>query len=428
LLAGRKLLLADDSVTIQKVIDLTFADEGMEVITVGDGEQAIEKIEQLLPDIVLLDVFMPILNGYEVCDYIKRSEKLKHIPVMLLVGSFEPFDEAEARRVGANDTLTKPFQSIRRLIDRVGGLVSKTPDSEGPTAELPGTEPPEQPKLSSSELEFVTADTRKLAPDAKPIAPEPVAGSWVAEPAPGPVVEPPSIAKTPVIAEPPAIDTAAMAETIRIPEVRAVAEPRLAPEPSFTRETAFSENKMESEFKQAQSEAAPLTEMNDTLLDLDDFEPEETLDAGADDFILDLDLDEPGAVPAGMVYSASAAEAKGSAANWEKPERARGIVGESDFYGEPLAGELVADESQFEPQPHRGRDSQPILSGALERSAGEATFNAQSLSPEVIDAIARRAVEYLSEKVVREIAWEVVPQLAELLIKRQLEQKESQNK
>ena len=82
MLAGRKLLLADDSVTIQKVIDLTFADEGMEVITVGDGEQAIEKIEQSLPDIVLLDVFMPILNGYEVCDYIKRSEKLKHIPAV----------------------------------------------------------------------------------------------------------------------------------------------------------------------------------------------------------------------------------------------------------------------------------------------------------------------------------------------------------
>src|SRR5438034_10012461 len=96
LLAGRKLLLADDSVTIQKVIDLTFADEGMQVIAFGDGREAIAKIEKIAPDVVLADVFMPFMNGYEVCEYIKQHENLKHIPVMLLVRSFEPFDEAEA--------------------------------------------------------------------------------------------------------------------------------------------------------------------------------------------------------------------------------------------------------------------------------------------------------------------------------------------
>ena len=82
--------------------------------------EAIDRSGVSNPDIVLADVFMPSPNGYEVCKYVKTNEKLKHIPVMLLVGSFEPFDEAEARRVGADDILTKPFQSIRRLIDRVG--------------------------------------------------------------------------------------------------------------------------------------------------------------------------------------------------------------------------------------------------------------------------------------------------------------------
>ena len=130
LLAGRKLLLADDSATIQKVIDLTFADEGVRVVAVGNGQEAIEKLLEVEPDIVLADVFMPSPNGYEVCEYVKTNEKLKHIPVMLLVGSFEPFDEAEARRVGADDILTKPFQSIRRLIDRVGALVTSPPAVE----------------------------------------------------------------------------------------------------------------------------------------------------------------------------------------------------------------------------------------------------------------------------------------------------------
>ena len=124
MVTGRKLLLADDSATIQKVVDLTFSDEGLEVITVSDGQQALEKLEEVMPDIVLADVFMPGLNGYQVCEHIKRTERFRHIPVMLLVGSFEPFDEAEARRVGADDYLTKPFQSIRTLIAKVGNLLS----------------------------------------------------------------------------------------------------------------------------------------------------------------------------------------------------------------------------------------------------------------------------------------------------------------
>jgi len=165
LLAGRKLLLADDSATIQKVIDLTFADEGVEVISVSNGQDAIDRLREIHPDVVLADVFMPAPNGYEVCEYVKTHEQFKHIPVMLLVGSFEPFDEAEARRVGADDILTKPFQSIRRLIDRVGALVSSPPvEKERPTAELPKPEEPaEEQRMSTQELAVTTADTLRLS-------------------------------------------------------------------------------------------------------------------------------------------------------------------------------------------------------------------------------------------------------------------------
>jgi CheY-like chemotaxis protein len=123
LLTGRKLLLADDSLTIQKVVSLTFNDEGVDVKTVGTGSQALAELEENLPDIVLADVFMPGPNGYELCERIKRDERTRHIPVLLLVGTFEPFNEAEARRVGADEVLTKPFQSIRDLVNKVGGLL-----------------------------------------------------------------------------------------------------------------------------------------------------------------------------------------------------------------------------------------------------------------------------------------------------------------
>ncbi len=120
-MSKRKLLLADDSITIQKVVNLTFADEGIEVISVGDGNSAMDKLREDAPDLVLADVNMPGLNGYEICEKIKDTSG--STPVILLVGSFEPFDEDEAKRVGADDYLTKPFQSISQLVDKVTFLL-----------------------------------------------------------------------------------------------------------------------------------------------------------------------------------------------------------------------------------------------------------------------------------------------------------------
>jgi CheY-like chemotaxis protein len=117
----RKLLLADDSITIQKVVNLTFADEGIDVISVGDGNSAMDKLREDSPDLVLADVNMPGLNGYEICEKIKEMNS--GTPVILLVGSFEPFDEEEAKRVGADDYLTKPFQSISQLVNKVNELL-----------------------------------------------------------------------------------------------------------------------------------------------------------------------------------------------------------------------------------------------------------------------------------------------------------------
>jgi hypothetical protein len=73
----------------------------------------------------MVDVNMPGFDGYKICEMIKQDDETKQIPVILLVGSFEPFDEAEARRVGADDYLTKPFQSIRQLVSRVSDLLNR---------------------------------------------------------------------------------------------------------------------------------------------------------------------------------------------------------------------------------------------------------------------------------------------------------------
>jgi CheY-like chemotaxis protein len=118
-----KLLLADDSVTIQRVIELTFADEDIQVIAVGNGADAIERAQRDRPDIVLADVGMPERNGYEVAAFIKGTPNLAHIPVILLTGAFEPVDEGRARSVGCDGVLVKPFEP-QIVISRVKDLLA----------------------------------------------------------------------------------------------------------------------------------------------------------------------------------------------------------------------------------------------------------------------------------------------------------------
>lgn len=118
-----KLLLADDSVTIQRVIELTFADEDVQVVAVGDGQQAIDRITAEPPDIVLADVGMPARDGYEVAAFVKDSPGLSHIPVLLLTGAFEPVDDARAKAVRCNGVLAKPFEP-QLLIARVKELLA----------------------------------------------------------------------------------------------------------------------------------------------------------------------------------------------------------------------------------------------------------------------------------------------------------------
>lgn len=120
-----KLLLADDSVTIRKVVELTFADEGIDVSTASDAQTAMQRFVEMQPDIVLVDVGLAGTSGYQICEMIKADQATKHIPVMLLVGSFEPFDGDEAHRVGADAFMTKPFNSIRDLVNRVAMLLSQ---------------------------------------------------------------------------------------------------------------------------------------------------------------------------------------------------------------------------------------------------------------------------------------------------------------
>ena len=121
-----KLLLADDSITIQKVVELTLSEEDFDVAVFGDGESALDACRRIVPDIVLADVFMPKMDGYVLCGRIKGDPALRHIPVVLLAGTFENFDEARAAGVGADAHVTKPFESAE-LVSTVKRLAGRRP-------------------------------------------------------------------------------------------------------------------------------------------------------------------------------------------------------------------------------------------------------------------------------------------------------------
>jgi len=120
---GARILVADDSVTIQKVVELTFSREDFELIAARSGEEAIRKAREYLPDLVILDTSMPDKSGYEVCRILKADLPLKDVPVIFFPNTFEAFDKEEAFRAGADDFITKPFES-QVLIGKVKHLLS----------------------------------------------------------------------------------------------------------------------------------------------------------------------------------------------------------------------------------------------------------------------------------------------------------------
>ncbi|MEW6569853.1 MAG: response regulator [Nitrospirota bacterium] len=178
-----KLLLADDSITIQKVVELILADEGFEIKAVNNGEEALAAITSFNPDIVLADIEMPRMNGYQLCEKIKQNPAMRNIPVILLTGAFEPIDEELTRHVNADDYIVKPFES-QELISKLNATLAVSAVSEEETEEVseaeavgvvsPGIEEdlwateeiPETAEIESppfEEVEEIVAGTEEMA-------------------------------------------------------------------------------------------------------------------------------------------------------------------------------------------------------------------------------------------------------------------------
>jgi CheY-like chemotaxis protein len=447
---GKKILLADDSITIQKVIELTFSDEDFDVVTVGNGRLAVEKVQEVRPDVVLCDIIMPEKDGYEVCDFIKRNPSLSHIPVLLLTGAFEPFDQERAARVGCDGFLAKPFEP-ETLIAKVKDLLKKAAQRPASSAPL---------RTPSVTAEPFPAPPREAAPAPMASTPFP----------PGPSARPP---------EPIPFPTAA----VRPQGVEPPSPPAPAPEVRFIPDEPFGDldgATFATETATASFGAAPPERPTFPVAD----EP-----AAARDLLpMTPEESESLAPPPATTDSATTVMFKAGAVSWSAPSVEPPTVAPPPPLSPPVGDtefEEVVDEdvvgfpggfgaspapTPFEPHaaapptpppglppavttapdprvipavgagpgptappapaPPRPVSSPPPsfadVGGDGELAAATAAV-AASVAAEVavpvdmVAQIAQRVVAQISEKVVAQIAWEVIPDLAEAMLKKEIE-------
>lgn len=529
---SKTLLVADDSKATQKVVALTFEDEGWRVIIAGDADEAWRQLEaNTSPDIVLADVYMPGGGGLRLCERIRADERFRLVPVILLVGTFEPFDRAEARRVGADDLLTKPFQSIREIVGRVGNLFGgRAKDQDDDSSNINDRSAASPPHVMQTDR-----NREQTAGDAEPFAnaasvldennldennldgydKDSTDDRFADQSLDDQLIEavPAAHFRTTEVAL-----SGAEADTHNTPETLTIIEPtdeldqpdqmdkldlpdeanasakqsvgsnvssqqvaqttQLDPNIAFSSASSFSEHADASDSlnrspsdqnpesrvsvetphvagidmltsdasvpseapNESLDEAAPLTNdtrtmtmqhtsyndrnasavhesiTEDTLLDLDDSTAPVAVANVSDDFVLDLsDNADNLAADDGSNKRAPQSSVQGDALE----QMNAGDVKTAPQQAEIPVSSIEVQTYNTDNATLTERDDADAVSAPI---VADRALDTGQLSTEVIEQIARRAVEMMSERVVQEIAWEVVPQLAELLIKQRLEQ------
>jgi CheY-like chemotaxis protein len=483
---AKKILLADDSITIQKVVELTFSDGDYEVTAVNNGAKAIQKLAEMRPDIILSDIIMPEKNGYEVCEYVKSHPEYRNIPVILLTGTFEPFDPDRADKAGCDAVVTKPFESqslihkVEELIQQSQTAAANAPEPEpaalftdAPAFEAPsvaadpfthdsdifGAAPAAAPSFASdmpfespSEPAFggeTRAFPRMSFEEMQQMAHEPETPSTAPQPAmPEPVHEP----ETSPWDETPA---AFGGETRAIPRMsfEEMEQMASASQPSFEPTPAFDEPP-----PAAAPEASPWDEPQD------DASTRAIPKMGFEEMRQMAETSQPSEPPP---FETLGAPAEPEASPWDETPAAFG--GETRAFPrmsfeemEQMASAPAASEPAWAPaadpfaEPAQTEspfavEEPPAANTAVNNQITDDIVNPQitddvnsqltedvnsqitdvnpqitDLTEDQIDRIARRVVQLMSEQVVRNIAWEVIPDLAEMVVKERIRQLEAE--
>jgi CheY-like chemotaxis protein len=369
---GGMLLLADDSITIQKVVELTFAETEHKVVAVGSGRDLFKRLPEVKPDVVLCDVVMPDMNGYEVCQTLKSDPATLHIPVVLLTGTFEPFDRDRAMAAGCDAIVTKPFEA-RELINTVEDLIKRAQAMAAVPADAGMVDhgiPDGVPAL-----DFTGPGFDKLVPPPPPSSSTPEDGIDLTES---------SLGKS----NPPAPHPAP-------PELREPMAPEAPPSFAFGGEEppGFSEP------------SAVKVTPPEVFVAGKPTEPESVVGGGAE-----FQPEQPPVSPP-MIEKAAPLETAAVFTPMEPPVAPRPdrTMDESPTQSFPVQPSPPAPREVPATAPAPAATPSPAASG--------------SLTDEQVDRIARRVVELATPQLER-IAWEVIPDMAEMLVRKRIQELE----
>jgi len=335
---AKNILYADDSATMQRIMSMTFAAEDMKVTAVPSGDAALSKAKEIRPDLVIADVAMPGMSGYDLCKAIRTDAALSGIPVILLGGVSSPYDETKGNQCGATANFVKPFET-QAMLDKAKEIIAAGPVSTGAAAAAPAPAPAKPP-----------------AP-ARPAVPKPVSPMTSKATLPVTGVRLQSLVTAP---SHPAEEEAASVETLEFGMPPMEAKPMRAPEPPRPA---------------AKAEQVPVVEGPDE-------------DEGDSYEVVVTPMEE---AEGESFQTATLAE-----------------MAQLDEHGEPHPS-YVDEAIPVAPvmDTHRSqRAAQPAPKGAA----------TSGLTPEQAEAVMK-----LSRDVIEKVVWEVVPDLAETIIKERLE-------
>jgi len=383
------ILLADDSLTIQKVVELTFADTDYRVVAVSNGDELLDRLGDSQPDLIICDVIMPGRDGYEVCQQIKSSSEWLHLPVILLTGTFEPFDRDRAIAAGCSEIITKPFEA-RKLVDTVERLIGSS-DIQTPQA--------------AADVPAAVAEGETWPEEATPIdAPAPAAAEEFGTQLSAPATKDNSIEFT----------------TSGFAEMEAAGH-----KPSDPTEP---DSDLEYEFGAADADDS------EQITPPADPPPLPTEDVSAQTVRIDVSsvaekeaseedlpsLDEPEVEAPADEAAPTDASAETSPGPFEAVEEEPSEAPEETETDEETEGAFKDESSKADTSP-----VDPPLEDS--ETAEEITSDvAFQLTEEDIDRIARRVVDLAADRL-DQIAWEVVPDMAEIVVRQRIRELEAES-
>ncbi len=380
------ILLADDSLTIQKVVELTFADTDYRVVAVSSGDELLQRMAAVSPDLIICDVIMPGKDGYDVCQEIKSSSDWLHLPVILLTGTFEPFDRDRAIAAGCSEIITKPFEA-QKLVDTVERLIGSAQPAAPPA------------DAASSFL----ADDEEWPDEATPVdVPHGL----------GPAPEPEGFGTQ---LNPPAGDDDGIEFTTSgFAEMEAAGRAPRHPDGSeFEDGLDYDPTDLGAG---APSGSAPETpDISDPVSPVEDVNAQ-TMKIDMSHYAAEQPEDEPEATGPGSDARAPVEAVAEPFADIDQEPFESAAEPPSDDTAAPAFSDepSMADTSPVEPP-----DETP------EPSAETPTPGSFELSDDDVDRIARRVIEVASHRL-DEIAWEIVPDMAEIVVRQRIRELEAE--